>query len=514
MFYPRKIKGFRDIDPQLNSIRWHIINKAIEVYKLYGFEHWDTPLVEYAEVLGKYLPDIDTAAEGIYSFRNPEQEPIYDPRGNEKRDENNNVIMTNHFLALRYDLTAPLARLYSEKIWDKFIHNQIANGKNDLFRRYQFGPVYRYEAKIDPDRFREFWQLDFDTVGSDDVAVDAENVMILADALQNIGLKTGKFIIKVNNRKILQGFLNSISIYDELMHSVMRVIDKADKIGMDGVVQELGNGRTDKSEAFIEGLKLDSKLIDKIISFLSEFNDLEDRDKVLKKLESLNINNPLYQEGIEELKKMHRIWESLYYDSDIVIFDPKIIRGMEYYTGPIYEAEYLETYTDYKGRKRRIGSICGGGRYDNLVEKLIGLKVPAAGASIGVDRLAQMMILTGNIPMQIQGPVLIVVFDDNLMFEYQKIAKLLRENGIKTEIYYGQKRSLKQQLAYADAKNAPAAILIGEDEIKEGVITLRNLKLGKKMATQIKDKQQWKEMVQQKIKLENLVENVKKIVFS
>jgi len=513
MIYPRKIKGFRDIDESLNSLRWHIIEKATEVYKKYGYEHWDTPILEYAETLGKYLPDSNEVAEGVYSFTNPEIEPQYDEKGNELRDSNNNVLMTNHFLTMRYDHTAPLARLYSELIWSKFLHNQVQEGKADLFRRYQFGPVFRFEAKLDPGRFREFWQLDFDTVGSDSVATDAENCMILSDALENIGIARENYVIKINNRKIIKGFLQENGISNEQETDVMRIIDKLDKIGVDEVIAELGQGREDKkSGAFINGLGLNKKTTDKIYKYLTSFDSSAKRKVILKSLAKLKVKNETFNEGIEELKQIDEILKSSGYDENRVIIDPSMIRGMGYYTGPIFEAEYLGTYTDSKGQKRKVGSICGGGRYDGLVKNLIGLKVPATGASIGVDRLAEIMTLTGNTPEINDGPVIIINFGDNLVGEYQKLASKLRKKGVKVEVYYGAKRNLKHQLTYADKKNCPVAILIGDNELEKGVATVRNLKLGKELSTTITDKKEWTERVQSEIELNKVPSEIKKML--
>lgn len=513
MIYPRKIKGFRDIDENLNSLRWHIIEKATEIYKNYGYEHWDTPILEYAEALGKYLPDADEVAEGVYSFKNPELEPQFDKKGNELRDENNDVIMTNHFLTMRYDHTAPLARLYSELIWTKLIHNQVQQGKADLLRRYQFGPVFRFEAKLDPGRFREFWQLDFDTVGSDNVAIDAENCMILSDALENIGIERQNYVIKINNRKIIKGFLQEIGIFEDLEAEVMRIIDKLDKVGVDEVIAELGEGREDKkSGAFINGLSLTKDKTDKIKLFLVSFDVNNKRSVVIKNLKKLKIKNQIFNIGIEELIKIDNILKKSGYDESRVIIDPSMIRGMGYYTGPIFEAEYLGTYTDGKGQKRKVGSICGGGRYDGLVENLIGLKVPATGASIGVDRLAEIMTLTGNIPTLKKGPVIIINFNDEMITDYQKIAAKLRKKGIKTEIYFGAKTGLKHQMTYADKKNCPIAIFLGEDELKKGVATLKNLKLGKELASSITDKKEWTARVQKEVELKNLASEIKKML--
>ncbi len=507
--FPRKIKGFRDIDPELNAVRWHIINKATEIYRRYGFEHWDTPILEYAELLGKYLPDVDQVDQGVYSFKNPELEPVYDNLGNELRDEANNVIMRQHYVALRYDLTAPLARLYSEFVWKRFINNQLHPGKAPLFRRYQYGPVFRFEAKLDPGRYREFWQLDFDTVGSDDVAIDAENVMVLADALENIGIERGKYVVRINNRKIVKGFLKSIGITDEnLEQDVLRVIDKADKIGIEGVAQELGQGRKDKkSGAFIAGLGIDNQVIDQIVTFLNSFEQNSQRKTILDRLANLNVNHQIFEQGLEELNKIHQILLNLGYDEQRAIIDPTMIRGMGYYTGPIFEVEYLGTYTDEKGRKRRVGSISGGGRYDGLVQRILDIKVPATGASIGVDRLAEILI-NQKLTQDTKGPVLIVVFDEKLMSYYQKIAQDLRKQGINTEIYYGASKNLKKQLQYADKKHSPLAVLLGEDELQQGVVTVRDLELGSKMAKNISDKKQWKQQLQTQVKLDNLVQFV------
>ncbi len=506
---PRKIKGFRDIDAAGSQLRWQIINAASEIYQKYGFEHWDTPVVEYAECLGKYLPDSDSVSEGVYSFKNPEIEPICDNRGEEIRDENNNVMMENHYLTMRYDLTAPLARIYAENIWSQFLQGQAVAGKTNLFRRYQFGPVYRFEAKLDPGRFREFWQLDFDTVGTEDVSADAENCIILSEALEKIGLKRGSFIVKLNNRKILKGLLFSLGITDEnTEQAIMRIIDKIDKIGKNGVIQELSKGRTDDSGSIIKGLGLDNELVDKIINFISDFETKTSRSETLQKLADKVKDNIIYNQGLDELRKIDDILNKLDFREDRVIIDPSMIRGMGYYTGPIFEVESLQSYIDEKGRERRVGSICGGGRYDGLVEKLIGLKVPATGASIGVDRLSELLMLTRQVPTKKDGPVLIINFDDKLMSEYQKLAHNLRANNIQTEIYYGTKRGLKHQLSYADQKNCPYAILIGEDEIKKGVVTLRNLKLGKELANQITDKEQWKTMVQTEVAASEIINKI------
>jgi histidyl-tRNA synthetase len=521
---PRKIKGFRDIDPGLNQIKWSIIDSARKVYKSYGYEHWDTPLLEYADALGKYMPGEDLAndgqvADGVYSFRNPEQEPVFDEKGNELKDENNfdKVIYENHHVALRYDLTAPLARLYAEQLWQDKLKNLVKTEKSLLFRRYQFGPVYRFELKLDPGRFREFWQLDFDTVGSADMTADAEVCMVTADAMEAIGLKRGTYLVKVNNRKVLKGFLQNLGVdNEETEKNILRVIDKLDKIGFEGMKGELGKGRTDSSGASVKGLGLSPALIKGVTDFFKKFGKTKKRNNILERLGHMippfSGTNTIFTEGVEELRKIDSVLSAMGYNEKRVVFDPTLVRGMSYYTGPVFEVESKLTFIDEKGIQKKVGSICGGGRYDDLVEKLLGIKVPATGLSIGVDRIAELLQLTKQSPKQVSGPVLIVVFDNNLMTEYQKIASTLRKAKIDTEVYYGFQRGLNKQLAYADKKNCPAAILLGENELAKGVITVRDLKMGKEIAGEFTDKTEWQKTSQFEVKREDLVKKVKELI--
>ncbi len=510
---PRKIKGFRDIDADMNELRQTIIREASRVYRSYGFEHWDTPVLEYADALGKYMPDEDTVDKGVYNFRNPEEEPILLPDGSEMRDAGAKVVMDFHPLAMRYDLTAPLARVYSERLFMDVKRGQIMESNAPLFRRFQYGPVYRYELKLLPGRFREFWQLDFDTVGTSDVAADAEACMILSDALEAIGLERSTYIVKVNNRKVLKGFLESVGIDNEEREgAVLRVIDKLDKIGWDDVKLELGQGRADASGSKIEGLGLADAVIERIVSFLKLATGVSARADVLQKFEEVAGENPTAAEGIAELKKMDALWVKLGFDESRIIFDPSLMRGMAYYTGPVFEVESLLTVKDEKGRERRYGSICGGGRYDGLVEKLLGLKVPATGASIGVDRLGELLRMAKPGQVTAQGPVFIAYFDDELQSEYYRIARVLRDAGINAEVYVGNAKGFKKvnkQMAYADKKNCPLAILLGGDEAAKGVATVKNLKLGKELESTTTDKQAWISQVQQEVPLADLVAYVK-----
>lgn len=512
---PQKIKGFRDIDPSLNQLKQTIIRNAGEIYQRYGFEHWDTPVLEYADSLGKYMPDVEAVDQGVYSFRNPETEPVYDTEGRELKDGDGKTIMEKHYLAMRYDLTAPLARKYAEDLWDAYRRGQVKEGRAPLLRRFQYGPVFRFELKLAPGRYREFWQLDFDTVGSDDMTVDAECCMILSEALEAIGLKRNTYIVKVNNRKLLKGLLRSLGVTtDEQEVDILRVVDKYDKIGLDNVRLELGEGRFEASGSPIKGLGLSAALANGICDFLEQFvtdspTDLPSRKEVLSKI---NIDDPIAQEGVEELRIIDDILTALGFDEQRVVFDPTFVRGMAYYTGPIFEVESLLVVKDKKGRKRRVGSICGGGRYDGLVENLLGMKVPAVGASIGVDRLAALLEMADAMPEQEDGPVFIVYFDDAMRTEYQKMAYELRQAGIKAEVYVGANKSLKKQLKYADRKKCPVAIMVGSNEAEQGIVSVRNLKLGAELAKTITDKREWQAQVQKEVPRAEMVSYIQSIL--
>lgn len=489
---PRKIRGFRDIDPRTNELRWRVIAAISDVYRRYGFQHWDTPILEYAECLGKYLPDTDTIEGGVYSFRNPEKEPVLDNDGRELRDEWNRVRMENHFIALRYDLTAPLARKYAEDLWPARV-GANAPASPPLFRRYQFGPVFRFEAKLDPGRFREFWQLDFDSVGVSDVICDAEACCVLSDALEAVGLGRGTFEVRVNNRKLHKGLFERVGILDHETtgRDVLRVIDKYDKIGPSGIAAELGGGRTDEgSGARIPGLGLPPDTIRVILDYVESCVGIVGRQAILSALASRLADTPSGREGVEELRRIDATLASLGYGDDRVIFDPSVARGLTYYTGPVFEAVAKLEYRDAQGVVRRFGTLAGGGRFDDLVERLLGIRVPATGASIGVDRLVELLIHV-SAGQSATGPVIVLVLDQDHILEYLRMAGELRTAGIPTEVYYGLQRRMKAQLAYADAKGCPVAVIAGGTEFAKGTVSLKNLRLGKTLSPTITSRDDW-----------------------
>ena len=510
---PRKIKGFRDIAPTLNQLRWEVIQAVSSLYQNHGFEHWDTPLVEYAEVLGKHLPDKDTPEEGVYAFPNPEKEPQLGADGEALRHEwNNEVMMQHHFLSLRYDLTAPLARKYAEDCWQGFRNKTLNENNVPLFRRYQFGAVFRFETKVEAGRFREFWQLDFDTVGTKDMAADAEACMLLSEAIENVGICREDYQVKVNNRKILTGMLNSLGISGEKEQHVLRVIDKADKIGLEELAKELGTGRVDPSGATVHGVGLDVKTVREIVAFLNAFEEEETRQETLSILKK-KVNNEVALEGIAELNEIDRSLTAMGVAEDRVCFDPTLVRGLAYYTGPVFEVESKQISMGADGKEHKVGAIAAGGRYNNLVKRLLGIEAPATGASIGIDRLCDMLQLTRQKQALATAPVLIPVFNTEQMTAYQILANRLRKAGIPCEVYYGIQKGLRKQLAYADKKHCPIALLLGEDEMKKGVATVKNLRKGRELSN-IKDKSEWKASVQEEVALENLPEHLRKLLFS
>ncbi len=486
---PRKVKGFRDLDPATNALRWRLVETASRVYASYGFEHWDTPLLEYADCLGKYLPESNEAAEGVYAFPNPEREPIPDAEGAPLRDVDNRVLFEHALVTLRYDLTAPLARKYAEDLWEG---RKNPGRVPPLFRRFQYGPVFRFEQKLDPGRFREFWQLDFDTVGVSDVTCDAEVAMILSDALEALGLARGTWEIRVNSRNLHQGLFERVGLAgDEARcRDVLRVLDKVDKIGVSGVEAELGAGRVDASGSKVDGLRLDAATIGTLTGYLDGTQGAASRADVLGRLEAQVGGTPSGTLGLSELRVIDDTLTALGYGEDRVVFDPSVARGLAYYTGPVFEAVSKLEVRDEHGAIRRFGSICGGGRYDGLVERMLGVRVPATGASIGVDRLAD--LLSRVEAGRRTSPVLVLALGSRQRVEQHRAAAELRAAGIPAEVYFGMQAKMKAQLAYADARGCAVAVLLGSEEVERGVVALKDLDMGKKLAAGITDRAEWR----------------------
>ncbi|HEY0377209.1 MAG TPA: histidine--tRNA ligase [Pyrinomonadaceae bacterium] len=478
---PRVPKGFKDTFAANVLARQRMIDTIRQVYERYGFSPLETPAVEYVDALGKYLPESDTAEGGIFAFR----------------DEDYTLI------ALRYDLTAPLSRVFS----------QYKNSLPLPFRRYQVGLVWRNE-KPGPGRFREFYQFDIDTVGSASMAADAEVCCVLADSLEALQISRGDYVIRVNNRKALNGVLEITGLPSDEKTSgaVLRAIDKLDRLGIEGVKQLLGEGRTDESGDFTEGAHLTDNQAQRIVDLLSVQED--SRAKVCDRFEEIVRGSKVGEEGVAELREIDKFLSAADYAEDRVVFDPTVVRGLAYYTGPVFEAALTFEVTDETGQKRQFGSVAGGGRYDYLVERFIGEKVPATGASIGVDRLLAALETLGKLKTQdLSAPVIVTVMDKERAFDYQKITFDLRRAGIPAEMYLGD-GNFRKQLQYADERGAVVAVIAGSREFEARQVSLKDLRLGRELSDQFTERQDWlkEQPAQVTVSLENIVSEVQAIL--
>ena len=456
-------KGFRDYFGAEVSERKAMLDRIAEVYHRHGFDALETSGIETVEALGKFLPDVDRPNAGVFAWQ---EEAV--PGGG-----------SGDWLALRYDLTAPLARV-------------AAQYRNDLpspYRRYAMGPVWRNE-KPGPGRFRQFYQCDADTVGAASVVADAEIIAMLADALEAAGIARGDYLVRVNNRKVLNGVLDAMGVTDGAQAAdVLRTIDKFDKVGEAGVRDLLTTGRTDASGAEIEGVGLEPAQAEPVIAFLTSRG--ASNDATLANLRAAVGASAMGAEGVDELAEIAAVLDAVGMGADRVVIDPSIVRGLGYYTGPVFEAELTFEILDDKGRKRQFGSVAGGGRYDDLVERFTGQKVPATGVSIGVDRLLAALREKGLAGTEAQGPVVVTVMDRDRMADYQAMAAELRAAGIRAEVYLGNPKNFGNQLKYADKRAAPIAIIQGADEAARGVVQVKDLILGAKIAAQA-SVEEWK----------------------
>ena len=446
-------KGFRDYFGAEVTERAEMLRTIAGVYHRYGFDALESSAVETVEALGKFLPDVDRPNAGVFAWQEMAEDGTQ-----------------GDWMALRYDLTAPLARVYAQH-------------RNDLptpYRRYAMGPVWRNE-KPGPGRFRQFYQCDADTVGSGSVAADAEICAMLADALEEVGIPRGDYIVRVNNRKVLNGVLEVMGVADgALREAVLRTIDKFDKVGEAGVRQLLGKGRLDASGAYIDGVGLSDAQADPVLAFLTSKG--ADNAATLANLGAAVGASPVGAEGVDELTRIADLLAAQGYGPDRIVIDPSVVRGLGYYTGPVFEAELTFEILDEKGRKRQFGSVAGGGRYDDLVKRFTGQEVPATGVSIGVDRLLAALREKGRMGRKDPGPVVVTVMDRDRMADYQSMVGELRRAGIRAEVYLGNPKNFGNQMKYADRRGSPVAIIEGSDEKARGVVQIKDLVLGAQIA--------------------------------
>ena len=484
---PQRPRGFEDLSGNdLNELS-HLRNSIQEVYSLYGFDQLETGIIEYSDVIGSFLPDQERPNEGVFSFEDDDSK----------------------WVSLRYDLTSGLARYVAENY----------DSLPKPYRRYQSGWVFRNE-KPGPGRFRQFFQIDADTVGADNALSDAEMCMMFSDAIQSTGIETGNYVIRLSNRKILDGIIDSLNIKgnssgSDINLSIMRSIDKLDRLGLSGVEQLLGNGRKDESGDFTKGTGLEKSNINQIISFLEIGIDSKklSRNECLNKLSNQFESNSIFTEALEELSQITKIIDAAGYDENKIIIDPSVVRGLGYYTGPVYEADLTFDMETDKGIEK-FGSVGGGGRYDDLVARLKGVSVPSTGISVGVSRLSSALKYLNKTKNNENGlSVVVLVMDKDKRSEYYQIASNLRKEGIVSECYSGD-GGMKAQLKYADKRNARLAIIIGEDEAASNSATIKDLIAGKKVSNKISDNQEWRsgKDTQKTVPIDDLISNVKSIL--
>ncbi|HYK80659.1 MAG TPA: histidine--tRNA ligase [Micropepsaceae bacterium] len=461
-------RGFKDRDEAELAAETRMLDTIGRVYASYGFQALETPALEYTDALGKFLPDLDRPNEGVFSFKDDD----------------------GQWLSLRYDLTAPLARYVAENF----------QNLPKPFRRYQLGRVWRNE-KPGPGRFREFTQFDADTVGSASPAADAELLMMFADTLEALGLKRGEYIVKLNSRKLLDGVLEAagVAVSDVATRGVvLRAIDKLDRLGLDGVAALLGRGRKDESGDFTKGAGLPDVAITRILNFTgwgasgsSAMSIIPSNQVTLANVKDRVGESALGQAGVAELASISRLLESAGYSEDRVVIDPSIVRGLDYYTGAVFEAQLTFPVANEDGETVVFGSVGGGGRYDDLIARFTGQSVPASGFSIGVSRLLSVLrARTGAEVWETQPLIVVLVLDKAAVAESFLIARDLRAAGLRAEAYVGE-AGMKAQLKYADRRGAAIAVIEGGDERARGEVTLKDLALGAELAKSTENRAAW-----------------------
>jgi histidyl-tRNA synthetase len=496
---PQKLKarlprGLTDRGPAEIAATRHMVEAIRVVFERYGFEPVETPAIEYTDALGKFLPDQDRPNEGVFSFKDDDEQ----------------------WLSLRYDLTAPLARYVAENYQNLALP----------YRSYRYGYVYRNE-KPGPGRFRQFIQFDADTVGAPTMAADAEMCMLAADTMEALGIPRGSYVVKVNNRKVLDGVMDANGLGgDENVGkrlTVLRTIDKVDRLGFEGAAALLSEGRKDESGDFTKGANLSHQQINRILNFTGwgekgsgSASITGSTEVAIANFEDAIRGSALGEAGVTELKMIRDLVRAAGYE-DRVRIDPSVVRGLEYYTGPVYEVELTFETKDDKGRPVRFGSVGGGGRYDGLVSRFMGQPVPATGFSIGVSRLQAALERLGKLGEKAApGPVVVTVFDRDRVADYQRMVSQLRAANIRAELYLGNpKNNLGTQLKYADKRSSPCAIIQGGDEKAKGEVTIKDLIVGAELAKLEKGRDEYLKKqaeAQFAVKGSDLVEEVRKLL--
>ncbi len=433
---PQTLRGFRDFLPSQMMAREHLIDTARRVYRNYGFAPIDTPALEYAEILlGKGGDESD---KQVFRFTDQGDRDV----------------------AMRFDLTVPLARYAAQHIQEL----------GTPFRRYHIGPVWRGERPA-RGRYREFMQCDFDTIGTTSNAADIETLLVINDLFEAIGIE--RFTVRVNNRSVLNGLLEKNDLLDKAA-GVLRCLDKIDKIGRDAVAAEMQEH---------------AGLTEQQATGILDMAQLEGTPgEILNQLEGMLAGSETGELGIANLRELFDTTHACGLPDDRVRLDVSIARGLDYYTGTIYET--------FLGDLPEIGSVCSGGRYDNLAALFTSQQLPGIGASLGLDRmLAAMEELEMVESSTTPAKVLVTMFSREHVAEYQQAARVLREAGISTEVYPDAK-NIGKQMKYADRRGFPVALIAGQSELEAGTWQVKGLVKG----------------TQQEVALADLVETVQSLV--
>ena len=415
---PRTLPGFMELLPEEQILFNQIKEKIEKTYQKFGFLPLDTPIIESSEVL--LAKTGGETEKQVYSFKKGDTD-----------------------VSLRFDLTVPLA---------KFVAKNYGN-LSFPFRRYQIGKVYRGE-KVQKGRYREFYQCDIDIIGDGELSVlnDAELPSVIYNVFKELGFDD--FTIKINNRKLLNGLFESINQKENSVE-ILRIIDKIDKIGKDSVITEL------------QKIEVSTEAINKIIDFIEIDGTSEEK---IEKLKKLNISNEVFLEGLSELEQVVKYVEAFGVPQKNFMIDLTIARGLDYYTGTVYET-FLNEY-------RELGSVCSGGRYENLAEFYTDKKLPGVGVSIGLTRLFYKLneLKLVEAKQKSISKVLVIPMLENLEMPI-RIATMLRNNGINAEVFLNNKK-LKAKMKYADKLKIPYVIVVGEDEEKTGIVKVKNMETG------------------------------------
>ena len=447
-------KGFRDSTEENIDIRNQVIAIIRNECEKFGFKNIETPALEYTEALGKFLPDVDRPSGGVFSFQDEDDQ----------------------WISMRYDLTAPLARYVAENY--QFIPKP--------FKRYQVGSVWRNE-KPGPGRYREFIQFDADAIGISNNYVDAELCVMVAKIFLELGFTAKEYKVKYSSRVIWEDLFKKINLDEIQIPAVLRAVDKLDRLGIDGVKELLLEGRQDKSGDFMQGVNLKDSQANEILDFISN-----------KTIKDDQLNS--FEEYLQNYKELP------------FEFDPTVVRGLEYYTGLVFEVELTAKILNDKGKEVIFGSVAGGGRYDKLIARFGKEDVPATGISIGVDRLVYAIEQFDKISSNKKPLIIIANLISDEISTYLNIADQLRLEGYACEIFYGS-NNLSKQLKYCDKRGASAVIIIGEDEFKNNTISIKNLTVGKELSKNIDSREEWKELKagQFTINKDDIINEIKKI---